>query len=400
MWRRRQQLASRIAKATWIERVIYVEQPLPLTSFVKYGLGRADPDGTVRWRRVLGNRSWVMPGSDKLSVLTTLALLPPLGHTSLLRATERAQNRWLLRKLRQQINLKRRPVVWASHPFLSVDLLRALEPTLLWYDCTEDFGAWPGYSDAVREQIQAADRWLTQHADVISAVSSALVETKQHAHPNVHWLPNAVDTDLFLRPDTLRTSVRHPAVEPPELRGVDRPVLAFVGGLSEWAHDYELLVQVAALRPRWTILLVGGLGVHAETEQMLRRHSNILSVGQKPYQDLPAYLFHSDICFQFYRPMRGNDTRNSQKLFLYFAAGKPVVSTPSADVQVYDQWVRVVDTPEAFVAGVELALATDSPEAARERQEIARGNSWAARANEVCSIMEDALVQQGERAQR
>ena len=381
MWRRRQQLAWGLAQTDLVEHVVCVERPLPVTSLLKLLVGRADRDGTHRWRRVLGNRSWVISVGEKLSVVTTFALLPPVGLARLLRASERARDRWLLRRLREHFDMNR-PIVWVSHPQLSVEIIQALEPHVLWYDCTEDFAAWPGLPACVRAQIEATDRWLTEHANVVTAVSRTLFDEKQQINPNTYWLPNAVDTELFLQPQGSFPM-------PLELQGVLRPVVAFVGGLNDWAHDWDLLDQVAALRPEWTIVLIGGLSVSTGTRRMLEGHPNILCVGQKPYQELPAYLIHSDVCFQFYRSTRGNDTRNSQKLFLYFAAGKPVVSTPSADAGVYDSFVEIVETGEDFVECVGRAMDDDSLEAAGTRREFARENSWSARMEQVRRILYD-----------
>ena len=378
-------MSSRLAQTDLVEQVIYIERPLPITSFLKFLVGRSDRDGTDRWKRVLSNRSWLMPVKDKLTVLTTIAPLPQVGATSLFKMSEEIRDRWLLFKLNE---LKKkykidRPLVWVSHPQLSERVIQALNPCLLWYDCTEDFAAWPGLPDCVRVQIKATDCWLSKHADVVTAVSRMLYEEKRNINPNTHWLPNAVDTDLFLQP-------RETYPIPPELRNRTHPILAFVGGLSEWAHDWELLDKVVALRPDWTILLIGPIIVSAETQRMLAGHSNVLCVGQKSYQDLPAYLIHSDVCFQFYRVERGNDTRNGQKLFLYFAVGKPVVSTPSADVEEYRNLVEIAGTAQTFVSCVERVVVNRSPEVVRSRHEMARKNSWQVRIGQIRQILIDA----------
>jgi len=385
MWRRRQQLAWRLSQTDLIQHVLYIERPLPITSLLKFLVGRADRDGTERWRRVLSNRSWVMPLGKRFSVLTTFAPLPPVGLAPLYRASERARDSWLLRRLGVGFDLNRR-MVWVSHPQISVDVIQALEPCLLWYDCTEHFSAVPWLPDCMRAQIEATDHWLTEHADVVTAVSRTLCEEKQQVNPNTHWLPNAVDTDLFLQPPE-----SFPV--PLELQGVPRPILVFVGGLNEWAHDWELLDKVAALQPEWTMLLIGPLSVFTKTQRMLQGHPNILCVGQKPYWELPAYLTHSDVCFQFYRLGRGNDTRNSQKLFLYLAAGKPVVSTPSADVESYRDFVEIAETPAQFVKAVENMLVHDRKSLQEKRLALARENSWDRRVQQIMDLITDSSIQ-------
>lgn len=382
MWRRRQQLACRLARTDQVDRVIYIERPLPVTSFFKFMVGRADKDATDRLRRVRRNHSWLMAAAPKLEVLTTFAPLPPTGYPPLFRFSELARDRWLQSYLKTHCHLDG-PMVWISHPQISAELIYSLEPRLLWYDCTEDFAAWPGTPPCAREQIQRTDRWLATHADIVTTVSRTLYAEKIKVNRRTFWLPNAVDTDLFLQ-------ARERPPVPTDLADAPHPVLAFVGGLGEWPHDWDLLDQIAALRPAWTILLIGDLDVSPLTLRMLKGHPNILCVGRKPYEQLPAYLAHSDICFQFYRSERGNDTRNSQKLFLYLAAGKPVISTPSADVEAYREYVTLASSAAEFVRGAEQALAEDSDSIVQERQSFAGQHSWNARVQSILSLLRES----------
>ena len=290
MWRRRQQLACRLAQTDWVTNLVYIERPLPITSLIKFSLGQADLDGTARWRRVLGNHSWVMSIGEKLSVLTASAPLPPVNSKLIFQASEWLRDRWLLKRLKKYFHVKR-PLVWISHPQVSVEVIKSFEPLILWYDCTEDFSAWPGLPAPVIEQIRSTDIWLTEHADVVTTVSRTLYNEKSKLNMRTYWLPNAVDIGLFMQPK------ENPPM-PKELQDIQRPILTFVGGMSDWAHDWDLLDQVAALRQNWTIILIGELSITSRTAKMLKAHGNILCLGQKPYSELPNYLANSDICFR------------------------------------------------------------------------------------------------------
>lgn len=390
MWRRRQQLAWHLAQSESVEHVVYIERPLPVTSFLKFLIGRADRDGTDRWRRMLHNRSWVMPAGEKLSVLTTFTPLGPVGSAWLFRFSEWFRDRWLIKNLNEKFHWEK-PIVWISYPQISTEVLRALKPGLLWYDWTDDFTDRPGYSSCVKEQIRVTDQWLTKHSRVVTTASSSIYKEKRRMNSTTYWLPNAVDTELFLSP-----SGNFPV--PVELQQASRPVLAFVGGLNDWAHDWELLNQVATLRPGWTFLLIGGLSVSGKVEEMLHHHSNIICVGKKPYEELPAYLVHSDVCFQFYSSSWRTDTCNTQKLFLYFAAGKPVVSTPltptisapSGKVEQYRKWVKVAGTAVEFIESVEKSLVEDNPGLRQERKALAQKNSWQERTTQILEILRNA----------
>ena len=120
---------------------------------------------------------------------------------------------------------------------------------------------------------------------------------------------------------------------------------------------------------------------------MLKTHSNIFCLGQKPYSELPNYLINSDICFLFYRTIRKNNTGNSQKLFLYLAAGKPVVSTLSADIESYGSLVKIANTAGEFVESAEILMASDSQGDALRRRELALENSWPRRVDEIRQIL-------------
>lgn len=381
MWRRRQQLAWRLAQTDLAKHYIYVEGPLTITSLVKFITGCADPYVRERWRRIFSNRSWATQLEKNLTILTTFVPFMNIKSSLLFRASLRISEWLLLRQLNGYFD-PNRLIIWVNHSRFSVKFIQAIKHQFLWYDCTEDFAAWPRVKAWAKQDIQKTDRWLTEKADVVTAVSRKLYEEKLQFNPNTNWLPNAVDIDLFLKP------IESFSV-PFELRNVSRPVLVFVGGMSDWPHNWELLDQVATMRPGWTILLIGRLSVSRSTQQMLCGHSNIICVGQKYYHDLPAYLAYSDIGFQFYRLERANDTRNGQKLFLYFAAGKPVVSTSSGDAQAYSEYVSIADSPTDFVARVEESILKNSPSIIKKRQEMARLNSWDVRVKQICEIFEN-----------
>lgn len=380
-WRRRQQLAWGLAKSGIVKRVIYVERPLSMTSFIKFLINKVDWEGKQRWERVISQHSWVMRLQENISLLATFAPLPARGPVPFFNFSEFIRDRWLLSKLRKHFEINK-PIVCITHPQISIGAIRALDPSLIWYDCTEDFSAWPGLPNCVRSQIKETDAWLTSKANVITAVSHLLYQEKKKMNSNTHWLPNAVDIDLFMQPKENLTI-------PKELQDIQHPILTFVGGMCDWAHDWELLDQVATLRPNWTIVLIGNLNLKPRTVKMLKAHGNILCLGQKPYSELPNYLANSDICFLFYRTIRKNDTGNSQKLFLYLAAGKPIVSTLSADIESYGGLVKIVSTAGEFVVSVECLMASDSPGDALRRRESAMENSWQRRVEQIRQILND-----------
>jgi glycosyltransferase involved in cell wall biosynthesis len=350
MWRRRQQLAWRLSQASFVKHVTYIEKPLTLTSLIAYWLKKTDADGRRRWRRIFSHRSNSISMTATLSVVSPVFVLPPFGILGrYLRLTQYALLKRIIKKYQKHTPI----VLWVSHPMFPVELITAVPSAKVWYDCTEDFSAMTALGEQERSYYLRNDRALTEKATIVSAVSSTLFSEKQRINPRTYWIPNAVDMDMF------RKELGNELI-PSSLAGITEPVLTFIGGLNETRHDWELLFAVAQKRPGWRFVLIGENSLGNAMKLRIQRYPNIQCLGQKTYHELPGYLCRSQVCFQFYKSQRVNDTGNSQKLFLYVAAGKPIVSTPSADVHSYGDWVRIADNPDDFISAIEMALLEDT----------------------------------------
>lgn len=377
LWRRRQQLSWRLSQINIVSKVIYIEETLTFVSLMKYFLKRVDIEIKTRWRRVLFNRSLVFQPSNKIYVITPITFLPYINSRMLI-AFEGFCRKWiqkfLLKQLRKSVRISN-SIVWVSVPYVPLGLVEGCKSRLLWYDCTEDFSDMHAVPENIRWLIKRNDKHLTKHADVVSAVSRELYDRKKSVHPSVYWIPNAVDVDLFKK-KVLK--------EPGDLQSIPRPRLTFVGFVDEH-QDWNLIHYLTEQHPEWSIVLIGPMKLRKTTPGDFE--SSVYFLGKKPYKELPNYLYHSDVCIQFYRPGAMNDTRNSQKVFLYLASGKPIVSTRSADVETIDRFVQIADTKQEFVHCVEKALAGDTDEARKGRIEAANKNSWESRKDLIASIL-------------
>ena len=385
MWRRRQQLADKLAKLEAVDKVIYVERPLTLASLVRFLLGsKKDPESATRWKRIFTQKSLVCKVSSNIYLVTPLALL------SFARARVLAPIDWffhhhvqafIIRRVVEKLKLEN-IVLWAGLPLIPQGLLTAFNSKLLWYDCIEDLSSFPNFSDHTRSTIRNFDEHVSQTADIVSAVNRELYEKKKVMNRNVYWIPNAVDVDLFLN---------YCDDKPPQdLEDIKRPRLVFVG-LADMRNDWDLLEYVVTERSDWSIVLIGSVALPKEVEEKFAGYPSVYFMGKRPYQQLPSYLYHSDACIQIYRQDDLNYTGNSQKQFLYLASGKPIVSTYTADIDNLAHIVRIAQAKDEFVAQVEYAIATDSAELEQSRIEYAQANSWDVRAEQIVTIVTEKL---------
>jgi glycosyltransferase involved in cell wall biosynthesis len=248
------------------------------------------------------------------------------------------------------------------------------------YDCNDNhlgFPLTPKWAEKYFESTCA-------RADRIVCASQSLAEIIPTAHQNkIVFIGNGVDSGLFLKNST-------PAEALATFR--PRPILLYIGAISEWA-DFEALNKVAARHPDKMLILIGPAvpAVQLQINKLLA-FSNVRYLGVVRHDDLPAYLAAADVCLI---PLRKNDlTRflNPNKLYEYFAAGKPVVSMAlSPDLIALREHVFLAEEADEFSAQIEPALATIETRA-EERRRLAAANDWQEKAKQMTALIGEVCL--------
>jgi UDP-galactopyranose mutase len=276
------------------------------------------------------------------------------------------------------------PIAWVYTP-MAEPLLDAVAPALVVYDCMDELTLFLG----APPELVGMEAALLDRADLVFTGGVSLYEAKRTRNPHVHCFPSSVDERHFGRARLSALRAR----EPDDQAGLPQPRLGFFGVLDE-RLDLAILDALATAHPEWQIVMVGPT-VKIDPE-VLPRHPNIRYTGQRPYGQLPSYLAGWDVCLL---PFARNDaTRfiSPTKTLEYMAAGRPIVSTPIADVaRSYADIVYLADSPAAFVEGCERALV--APAAERQARAdnacaVLARTSWDATAARMEQLMEKALV--------
>jgi glycosyltransferase involved in cell wall biosynthesis len=158
--------------------------------------------------------------------------------------------------------------------------------------------------------------------------------------------------------------------------------------------DLDLIAQISDLRPEWTIALVGPLAKIEETDIPVRR--NIVRFGQQAYDDLPNFLACFDVAMMPFALNAATRAISPTKTLEYLAGGKPVVSTPIADVvELYGEVVEIASDADTFVAACEKVLTRSAAEQRRWHARSARvvaANDWNAIAAKMSEVMKQARL--------
>lgn len=113
----------------------------------------------------------------------------------------------------------------------------------------------------------------------------ALHESKREHNPErTYFVRNVGDAEHFNR--TLDPEL--PVAS--ELAELPRPVIGFVGAISDYKLDTGWLLHLAKVRPTYSVVLVGPIGVADPSTGLsrLRAASNVHMLGPRDYATLPS----------------------------------------------------------------------------------------------------------------
>ncbi|WP_460114931.1 glycosyltransferase [Pseudomonas sp. H2_D02] len=244
--------------------------------------------------------------------------------------------------------------------------LRALHGWRVHYDCMDD---WDGFPN-IGEQLLNEEKALVVQADLVT-VSAGLLYQKWCAHnPRCMLVRNAVDFDFF-RQNCFTNDL---------LNGLVGPVIGYYGALAQWL-DYPLLAALADRRPEWNFILVGDIFV--DDLAGLEHKPNVQLLGRKPYAQMPLYLDHFDACLIPFRLYNVTHAVDPVKFYEYISAGKPVISTPLAEMSIYEDLLYFATGVDEFIEQIERALAERDLALYKRRVELARANDWKDRFNSL-----------------
>ena len=243
-------------------------------------------------------------------------------------------------------------VLWYYTP-MALDFTKNLSPLAVIYDCMDELSAFKGAPDSLRFQ----ELELLNRADVVFTGGHSLYEAKRNKHPFVHAFPSSIDREHFMQ-------ARARTNDPEDQERISNPRLGYFGVIDE-RFDTGLLDAVAAARPDWQLVMLGP--VTKIDPKVLPKRPNIHYLGPKTYDELPRYIAGWDVALMPFAINESTRYISPTKTPEYLAAGKPVVSTPIADViKPYGKLdlVRIARTPEEFIAAIELSL---KPEATNKK---------------------------------
>ncbi len=220
---------------------------------------------------------------------------------------------------------------------------------------------------------------LIGKVDLIFTTSYSLFESRRKKHPNVHYAPNGVDFDLFNK------AAQNKLIMAKNLKKIPSPRVGYIGNLSG-RIDFNLIENITKYRKTWSIILIGPVEEEAKAElTALKNQPNVYYLGYKTREILPEYLKGFDVCILPFKVHSWNEHSNPLKLWEYLAAGKPVVSTPTKEMETLREVIWLGEDHVTFISAIKEAIFGVNESRVASGIEIAKQHSWD---NLTCKMFE------------
>ena len=329
-------------------------------------------------RRVRKQLSSISQVQENIWILSPLTI--PGAHQSVIAANfndrqlRRGITRWLSKHGRE------RPIVWTYHPFI-LNVVETLDPTAIVYHCVDDIAALPGVD---RRGYDKAEERLLRRATHIFATSQALRDRCSAVAPGrTHYFPNVADVDHF-------ASARRDGWIPADLAAIPRPRLGYLGVLSDFKLDLNLLECAVRQKDDWQWVFIGDERESQASPILarLKARPNVHVLGWRSYASLPDYLRGIDVALL---PQLINEYTRAMfpmKFFEYLAAGRPVVSTPLPALAEFQALFRTATTAQELINEIAAVLAEPGQAILPADDPILRVHSWGARLQAMLAVLE------------
>jgi glycosyltransferase involved in cell wall biosynthesis len=337
------------------------------------------------WSRPLPELSAPPPAAG-LHVVRTGSIVPFGRYRPITAINRRAGLRRIIRKLRKEFPGE--PIVCVVLRPDHITDFKRIPADLRVYEMRDDYVAQAASAEDA-ERMQRLHESALNRADVVVAISDAIVESVRPIRPDCILIPTGVEYEMFSSASADRA--------PESLRAVPHPRVGLVGNLNDRV-DWELIGTLAERLPEVSIVLVGSLynaspEAHARFEELVQK-KNVYAIGRLPHDQLPAATAALDVGMIPYRITAKVERINPLKFLQYLAAGKPVVTTPIPCIADQHMIASIESNPLRFVEAVREACENpDEPDRVEMRRRYARRHDWGEIVEEALSTYRAALSQ-------
>lgn len=288
---------------------------------------------------------------------------------------------------------KRKTILWVYHVEIKglENYLKTIKHDFLIYDCVDNYEAFPKYNTPEKKKwVVEQEKLLASRANIVFSTTPGLAEKLKKYNSKTYFTPNVGDYERFF-------NVKNKGFELPEdLKEIPHPIIAFTGAVDEYKFDKKLFQKIAEDYPSYSFVIIGPLALKDKesTKKSLgyEKLENVFFLGRKEFTDIPQYVSFFDVMTI---PYQLNDYTVGGcfpvKFFEPLAAGIPVVVTDLPSYYPFKDVCYISKDPNEFSQNIRRALEEDSSDKAKQRQEVAKRNTWEGKVSIMLSFIDENI---------
>lgn len=211
---------------------------------------------------------------------------------------------------------------------------------------------------------QSLRRMISQ-VDLLCVNSRVLYRRYHHLNPHTVVVPQGFRLDSFRR----------------FRRATSRRTFGYVGGVN-FRLDYPLLITLARRHPEWHFTFCGPIFDYRSVQEKqittLLALPNVTHIPSVPKARIPAIIGQFKVgLIPYDLKLVFNKNSHPMKIFEYFYAGLPVVSTPITELAQYQPLVKLGRTVSDWEQLLTQLSRQSWPKTyQRQQRALAEANSW------------------------
>jgi glycosyltransferase involved in cell wall biosynthesis len=277
------------------------------------------------------------------------------------------------------------PVFWFFYPQTSSLLKFSPPPKKLIYDIV-DFYTSP--DSKINKSLNQQKKYLLINAHLITAISQSLIKNYQKILSSalIHLVPQGFN---LIKSD----SSFHPEIK--KLQKLTHKI-GFIGGINN-RLDFRLLFKLIPHTPQYNYIFIGPFGHDANVSpkpvdklaKKLLFFKNVYHINLVPKSQIGQFINIFDITII---PYDIKDDFNRlcypMKLFEYFSAGKPVISTPIEELKNFPKLVYISSKASDWKKYIHSIFSKPWPKSNRLlSQKLATDNCWQNKVNQILKLL-------------
>lgn len=274
------------------------------------------------------------------------------------------------------------PVVSMSYNPFSTNFISLNGISLSVFETVDNWMHNPVFKN-VQSRLHDNYEKIKEQCDLVFTVSAPLLKMFSNSKQCVH-IPNGVDVTFF------EHVIEHEVEKMREtFRLPDKKIIGYVGTVQH-RFDFDLLEYLAKKNPQYHFLIGGPIMKTSEKEaRRLAALDNIQMVGRISYEKLPQFIQLFDVGIVPHITDDFTRSMNPMKIFDYLASGKPVVTTPSSELQEFHGAIYTAKDYEDF--DKKIGIATDR-DMSIDGPHFVKHHSWEHRVAHMVQLMHDSIA--------